>query len=97
MENLSVTLACLGNNSVMSKPGTFVRVGFQMPRYSAGASGFMSYISMWPGPPSSQIRITDEFLLLVGDCADAAFARRISGRLREAMPAMPSCKKLRRE
>ena len=41
-ENLSVTFACLGNFSVMSNPGTLVRIGFHRPRYSAGASGFMS-------------------------------------------------------
>ena len=34
MENLSATLACLGNNSEISMPGTFVRIGRQMPRYS---------------------------------------------------------------
>ncbi len=63
MENLSVTLACLGNISVMSNPGTLVRIGFQMPRYSLGASGFMSYRSMWLGPPSSQIRMTEVFFV----------------------------------
>jgi hypothetical protein len=35
-----------------------VRIGRNSPRYSAGAFGFMSYISMWGGPPGSQTKIT---------------------------------------
>ena len=70
-----------------------MRIGFQMPRYSAGASGFMSYMSMWPGPPSSQIRMTDVFLLV---SFDASFARRSWGIPTAAIPATPSCRKLRR-
>jgi hypothetical protein len=42
IENLSVSRACFGNSSVTSMPGTRDLIGFQMPRYSAGASGFMS-------------------------------------------------------
>ena len=50
---------------VTSMPGTLVLIGLHMPRYSTGASGFISYISMWPGPPSSHSRIT-EVSFLVG-------------------------------
>jgi hypothetical protein len=42
IENLSATFACLGNISVTCIPGTGVAIGRQNPRYSAGASGFMS-------------------------------------------------------
>src|SRR5229473_3539650 len=84
----------------MSKPGTHVRIGRQMPRYSAGASGFMSYMSMWPGPPSSQIRMT-EVLREVGfvpklELGNEARALRICGNPRAAIPETPSFKKLRR-
>ena len=73
IENLSVTFACFGIQlGDVEARAPCVRIGLQMPRYSAGASGFMSYMSMWPGPPSSQIRMTDVFLLVVG--CDAAFA-----------------------
>ena len=40
-------------------PGTLVRIGRKSPRYSAGASGFMSYVSMCGGPPGSQMKMTD--------------------------------------
>src|SRR5207253_111719 len=93
-ENLSVTRACRGNSSLMSKPGTRVRIGRQMPRYSAGASGFRSYRSMWLGPPSSHIRITDVFLVGPAEAADSDFARRSCGRPTAAMPATPSWRKL---
>ena len=42
MENLSATLACFGKSSLISMPATFVRMGRHIPRYSAGALGFMS-------------------------------------------------------
>jgi hypothetical protein len=47
----------------MSIPGTFVRIGFNGPRYSVGASGFMSYVSSWLGPPHIQNKITDVCVL----------------------------------
>src|SRR5262245_38957901 len=40
-------------------PGTTVLIGLNAPRYSAGASGFMSYVSMCGGPPGSQRKMTD--------------------------------------
>src|SRR6476646_8376536 len=40
-------------------PGTFVLMGLNSPRTSAGAFGLRSYISMWLGPPASHTRITD--------------------------------------
>ena len=51
--------ACSGRCSLISMPGTFVVIGLNSPRNSAGASGLRSYMSMWLGPPASQSRITD--------------------------------------
>ena len=78
-------------------PGTFVLIGRQMPRYSAGASGFMSYVSMWPGPPSSHSRMTDVSLLPPVTADASARARRMVLRGADAMPATPICRKCRRE
>ncbi len=94
IENRSARCACRGNSSVNSNPGTFVRMGFQIPRYSAGASGFMSYMSMCPGPPSSQIRMTDVFL--PPPSGDPSRAFKIVGNPTDAIPARPTCTKLRR-
>ena len=38
----SITCAVLGSSSQTSIPGTLVLIGLKSPRYSAGASGFMS-------------------------------------------------------
>src|SRR5436190_2072293 len=78
-------------------PGTLVLIGVQRPRYSAGASGFMSYISMCPGPPSSQRRMTDVSFLDKPAAAEAACTWRSCGKPTAAIPATPSCKKLRRD
>ncbi len=40
-------------------PGTFVEMGWNVPRISFGASGFKSHMSMWLGPPSSMKKIQD--------------------------------------
>ena len=39
--------------------GALVATGLKLPRYSAGASGFMSQVSMCDAPPLSQIMIAD--------------------------------------
>ena len=105
MVNLSANCACFGNSSLISMPGTLVRIGFQIPRTSSGASGFMSYRSRWLGPPSSQIRMVLFFepVLFDGDLfdrtqgADCALARSTSPNPNVVKPATPSCTKLRRE
>src|SRR6266404_4028867 len=51
---------------------------------------------MWLGPPSSQSRMTEVSLRSAVNPADAARARSTSASPRLAMPATPSCKKLRR-
>jgi hypothetical protein len=45
------------SQSVM--PGALVAAGMNGPRYSAGASGFMSQVSMCNAPPLSQTMIVD--------------------------------------
>ena len=55
---LSARCASSGRYSQISIPGTFVRMGERGPRYSLGASGFMSNVSSWLGPPHIQNRIT---------------------------------------
>ena len=56
---LSAIFACRENNPLASIPGTLVFIGMNSPRYSLGASGFMSYISMCGRPPGSQTKITE--------------------------------------
>ena len=40
-------------------PGTFVAIGLNSPRYSAGASGFGSKVSRWLGPPARLMKIAE--------------------------------------
>ena len=69
--NLSATRASFGSSSVISMPGTLVRIGWNGPRYSAGASGFRSNRSRWLGPPLAQNRMTENSLSTGGDCSAA--------------------------
>ena len=59
MARRSIIVACRGRCSQISMPGTFVAIGRNSPRTSAGAAGFMSQLSMCDGPPRSQIQMTD--------------------------------------
>ena len=54
----SEILACRGSNSVTRKPGVRVGSVSNGPRYSAGASGFGSYVSRWLPPPRSHTMMT---------------------------------------
>ena len=56
--NLSAMAAWCGSSSQSSMPGTLVLIGWNSPRHSRGASGFMSYMSSWLGPPPREIMIT---------------------------------------
>ncbi len=47
----SIRFASRGRCSVIRMPGTFVAIGLNSPRTPSGASGFMSQMSMWLGPP----------------------------------------------
>src|SRR3954447_11855568 len=53
-------------------PGTLVLRGLKAPRYSSGASGFMSNVSRWLGPPPAQRRITEKSRSTPGDVDAAA-------------------------
>src|SRR5262249_7726090 len=66
------------------------------PRYSAGASGLGSHISMWLGPPRIHNRMTE--LTRAGALGRAAFASARSswGRVMPAAPSAPARRKPRR-
>jgi hypothetical protein len=49
---LSMTFATRGRCSETWMPGTFDGMGLCGPRIASGASGFMSNMSMWLGPPN---------------------------------------------
>ena len=51
-ENLSACFAIFGKISLIWMPGTLVLIGWNGPRISAGAFGFMSHVSSWLGPPT---------------------------------------------
>jgi len=46
-------------------PVAFVLIALKLPRISRGASGFGSKVSIWLGPPPSQIRIAESAVPLV--------------------------------
>ena len=52
---LSIIRAISGKCSQIWMPVTLVRIGLNLPRTSAGASGFMSQVSRWPGEPTRKI------------------------------------------
>src|SRR5690349_1107152 len=45
--------------SLMRMPGTLVAMGLYGPRMVSGASGFMSQVSIWLGPPQSSTKMHD--------------------------------------
>ena len=63
----------------------FVGMGCISPRYSSGASGFRSYVSMWLGPPCNQIRMTD-----VSDAVDAFASARNCSKSESPRPPIAS-------
>src|SRR6185437_8453047 len=77
-------------------PGTLVSIAPNGPRYSTGARGLGSQVSMWPGPPLSQNRTT---LLSAADerTAPSARNRAKSASVRPPAPSAPAVRKLRRE
>src|ERR1044072_2266803 len=96
MENLSASFAWSGSISEISMPETFVLMGLNSPRISEGASGFMSYMSMWLGPPPRQIMMTD-LSRFPGGTAPSALSRRNGGSVNPPSASAPVFKKLRRE
>src|SRR3989475_13046277 len=77
-------------------PGTLVLIGWNSPRISAGAPGFISYVSTWLGPPPRQIMITD-FPRPSGATAPAALRRKKSESVNPPSASPPALRKLRRE
>src|SRR5207244_6663571 len=57
--NWSIRAAIWGKTSPICTPGTWVEIGLNSPRISSGASGLMSHMSWWGGPPPRQILMTD--------------------------------------
>src|SRR5688572_21817269 len=51
--------AIIGRCSQMRICGAEVAIGLNSPRYSTGASGFMSHMSMWEEPPQRKKRMVD--------------------------------------
>src|SRR3954464_2261474 len=86
-------LACRGNSSQTSRPGTAVRIGRNGPRYSAGASGLGSQVSNWLGPPHIQNRKT----VVSADGPAWARAASTSDRGRPPSASDPARRKVRRE
>src|SRR6266704_1397745 len=82
---LSACFAVKGRCSQIWMPGTLVGIGLNSPRYSLGASGFMSKVSRCDGPPLCHTRMQE--MSLVGA------ARRT---LSSVMPKEPSEPRRRR-
>src|SRR3954467_12107446 len=59
IDHWSMQAAVFGRCSDSWIPGTLVETGWNSPRYSAGASGFMSHMSRWLGPPRIPRMMTD--------------------------------------
>src|SRR5688572_10907172 len=57
--NWSVSLASSVCISLIRMPGTLVAMGWYGPRIDAGASGFMSQVSTWLGPPQRSTKMQD--------------------------------------
>src|SRR4051812_19590819 len=90
--SLSHILAWSGKCSEIWQPGTLVLIGLNSPRYSTGALGLRSYMSMCDGPPGRLIMMTD----LLVEPPLAAWRRSSSGRASPATPRAPIWRKLRR-
>ena len=77
---LSARAARRGRCSQILSPGRRVAIGLNSPRISAGASGFMSNISRWLGPPVRKMRITDfRFREALRRCRGSRTAHRQGG------------------
>ncbi len=80
------------------RPGKLVSIGRNSPRISAGASGFMSHMSRWLGPPLRNTRIQASARGFErGTDPVAVCARSNWGRLRPRKPMPPICTIERRE
>src|ERR1700678_4233701 len=83
-----------GKISEISIPETLVLIGLNGPRMEAGASGFMSQVSNWLGPPTNIKWI--QFTSLLGCTAPIALRRKKWGIVSPRKPSDPACRKSRR-
>src|ERR1700677_514449 len=83
-----------GKISEISIPETLVLIGLNGPRMEAGASGFMSQVSNWLGPPTNIKWI--QFTSLLGCTAPIALRRKKCGIVSPRKPSDPACRKSRR-
>ena len=88
IDHLSMIFALIGRCSQIWMPGTLVEIGLNSPRYSDGALGFMSQVSIWLGPPRIHRMITD--FCRDGDWPLAAAAASRLSNSGNASPAIPS-------
>ena len=73
-------------------------MGWNSPRYSAGALGFMSHMSMWEAPPQRKKRTVDLAVLLRGSAGWAEEAVLPKGRPKQAaVEAVRKERRLKRE
>ena len=77
-------------------PGAEVAIGWNGPRYSTGASGFMSHMSMCDAPPHRKNRIVDLARPPVVSAAGAAAARCGLPNCRPANPTPEATRNVRR-
>ena len=90
----SINRACSGNNSPKWTPGHACRWHRTGRGNPPAASGLGSQVSMWPGPPLSQNRMT--LVSFRSAAAPASRSRKNPGRARPPTPSIPACTKLRR-
>lgn len=89
----------MGKCSETGTPGREEAIGWNSPRISAGASGFMSQVSWWLGPPLRKIVITASADARGPPSRDAdrtPSAAISEGRFNPAIPADPTRRKPRR-
>src|ERR1700733_9879897 len=83
-----------GKISEISIPETLVFIGLNGPRMEAGASGFISQVSNWLGPPTNIKWI--QFTSLLVCTAPIALRRKKWGMVSPRKPSEPACRKSRR-
>jgi len=91
--------AVFGRYSHTRWPGTLVEIGWNSPRTSAGAAGFISNVSRWLGPPSQNIRMQERSEALRRPVDAAPCARGARNRPPRSNPKgarLPACSRLRR-
>src|SRR5436190_23939452 len=84
----------------MSMPGTFVGIVGNRLRALPGASGFMSNVSCWGGPPSIYSKmqdLADPFVDAAGSVLARAFAANNSGNDTPTADRLPACSQVRRD